>query len=337
MDIVNRNQAEEIVDAFYRGFLKREADAPSREHFVTALGNGLTVSSLVQQFLASAEFAAANVQKGLWVPAGHFYSPVVDPTQVSGFLDKVNRTVPTLPDLRIERDVLLETWRQMLPSFREMPFTAEPQDGYRYFFNNHSYSWADGSVLHAMIRFLKPETIIEVGSGNSSACALDTVDRFLGGRSGIRFIEPNPDLLKGLMGPRPAHVRVIQDGVQNVAIDMFTQLKENDILLIDSTHVMKTGSDVCFELFEILPRLAPGVVVHFHDVFWPFEYPRPWVIDENRSWNEIYGLRAFLTSNEKWEVIFFNDYFARFEREVIERDYPDFMKNTGGALWLRKK
>jgi hypothetical protein len=67
-----------------------------------------------------------------------------------------------------------------------------------------------------------------------------------------------------------------------------------NVLFIDSTHVLRTGSDVCFELFEILPRLSPGVLVHIHDMFWPFEYPRSWVVEENRSWNELYAVRAFL-------------------------------------------
>jgi hypothetical protein len=99
---------------------------------------------------------------------------------------------------------------------------------------------------------------------------------------------------------------------------------------------MSTGSDVCFELFEILPHLKSGVVVHFHDVFWPFEYPRYWVVEENRCWNELYGIRAFLTKNEQWTILFFNDYFARFEVETITETCQLFLKNPGGALWLRK-
>ena len=105
---------------------------------------------------------------------------------------------------------------------------------------------------------------------------------------------------------------------------------------VDSTHVLRTGSDVCFELFEILPRLAPGALVHFHDMFWPFEYPRSWAVDENRSWNELYAVRAFLTNNEQWEVVFFNDYFAKLETKRIEDTYPNFLRNSGGALWLRR-
>jgi hypothetical protein len=99
---------------------------------------------------------------------------------------------------------------------------------------------------------------------------------------------------------------------------------------------MRTGSDVCFELFEVLPRLAPGVFVTIHDMFWPFEYPRYWAVDENRSWNEIYAWRAFLTGNSQWRIVFFNDYFEKFEKSRIESTFPNFLKNSGGAIWLQR-
>ncbi len=99
---------------------------------------------------------------------------------------------------------------------------------------------------------------------------------------------------------------------------------------------MKTGSDVCHELFDVLPALQPGVFVHFHDIFWPFEYGPNWIVKENRSWNELYGLRTFLMYNDAFEIVFFNDYFARNCRELIEAGYPAMLKNTGGSIWLRK-
>jgi hypothetical protein len=121
-----------------------------------------------------------------------------------------------------------------------------------------------------------------------------------------------------------------------VPLSYFDELQRDDVLFIDSTHVVKTGSDVVFELFEVLPRLRSGVIVHFHDVFYPFEYPREWAIRQNYSWNEIYALRAFLMGNRDWEIIFFNDYFARVEKMRVERDAPEVLRNPGGGLWLRR-
>jgi hypothetical protein len=78
-------------------------------------------------------------------------------------------------------------------------------------------------------------------------------------------------------------------------------------------------------------------VVHFHDVFYPFEYPRLWALERNYSWNEIYALRAFLMGNQDWEIMFFNDYFARVERARVARDAPEVLDNPGGGLWLRRR
>ena len=132
------------------------------------------------------------------------------------------------------------------------------------------------------------------------------------------------------------HFKLICRPVQDVEVGVFEQLESGDILFIDSTHVVKTGSDVIFEFFEVLPRLNNGVIVHFHDMFFPFEYPRHWVIDENRSWNELYLMHAFLMYNNAFEIVFFNDFFARRYRTEAEAAAPSFLVNPGGGLWLRK-
>ena len=130
---------------------------------------------------------------------------------------------------------------------------------------------------------------------------------------------------------------LLRQPVQEVGMAVYEQLGPRDILFIDSTHVLRTGSDVCYELFEILPRVASGVAVHLHDIFWPFEYPNPWILDDNRSWNEAYAVRAFLTDNDRWEIMFFNDYFMKFERERIERHLSRFVESPGASLWLQRR
>ena len=132
-------------------------------------------------------------------------------------------------------------------------------------------------------------------------------------------------------------MEIIETGIQDVPLSRFDVLQRNDVLFINSTHIVKTCSDVVFELFEILPRLKPGVVIHFHDAFYPFEYPREWVINRNYSWNELYALRAFLMGNRDWEIIMFNDYFVRTERALVERTAPEVLQNAGGGLWLRRR
>ncbi len=105
--------------------------------------------------------------------------------------------------------------------------------------------------------------------------------------------------------------------------------------------IVKTGSDVHFELTELLPRLRSGVIVHFHDFFHPFEYPRSWIIDQNHSWNEIYFVQAFLMFNQSFEVMYFNDFFAKRCYDNVKRLFPKDISsrirlNPGGGLWLRR-
>jgi hypothetical protein len=109
-----------------------------------------------------------------------------------------------------------------------------------------------------------------------------------------------------------------------------------DFLFIDSTHVVKVGGDVTYLYFEVLPRLGPGVHVHIHDVFFPFEYPRGW-IEEGRVWSEAYLLRAFLLHNREFEITLFNTFLQGRHPELFERHFPLALKNPGGSIWLRRR
>jgi hypothetical protein len=166
--------------------------------------------------------------------------------------------------------------------------------------------------------------------------ALDTNELFLGNTVACTFIEPYPDVLLSLVsGEDRERVEVIATRLQDVSLERFAALEENDILFVDSTHVSKIGSDVNHIFFEIMPLLRPGVYVHFHDIFYPFEYLRDWIY-EGRAWNEAYLLRAFLTLNTSFEIVLFNTFLERFHRERFARQMPLCLRNEGGSIWIRK-
>ena len=121
---------------------------------------------------------------------------------------------------------------------------------------------------------------------------------------------------------------------EDVDLGVFETLSAGDILFIDSTHVVKTGSDVVYEISTILPRLNPGVLIHIHDIFYPFEYPKHWIIDRSRSWNEIYMVRAFLQGNSDFKIIMFNHYYGN-HRLPADAYGHDRFRGAGG-LWLEK-
>ena len=188
-----------------------------------------------------------------------------------------------------------------------------------------------------MIRRLKPKKIIEVGSGYSSCCMLDTNELFFNNNIDMNFIEPYPKLLKSLMRKDdlqrwPIHEKRLQD----MPVDLFKTLGKNDILFVDSTHVSRAGSDVNHLFFEILPILNQGVHVHFHDIHYPFEYPKHWVY-EGRGWTENYILRAFLEFNSDFEIVFSNTFMQSFHRQFFEDNLSLCLKNPGASIWLRRR
>jgi len=187
-----------------------------------------------------------------------------------------------------------------------------------------------------MLIVYKPRRVIEIGGGFSSAVMLDTADEH-GLQTRFTVVDPFPNTLRALILPRDENnVEIIEKPVQDVDLALFSTLSEDDILFIDSTHVLKTQSDVCREFFGIMPILKRDVLIHLHDIFYPFEYPRSWIFDARYSWNELYGLRLFLMYNKRFECIFFNNMFGKLEEQTIRRTCPIYIENIGGSFWMRK-
>ncbi|NNE05858.1 MAG: class I SAM-dependent methyltransferase [Xanthomonadales bacterium] len=284
----------------------------------------------------SEELNEIKRQQGFVAP-GHFYSPVpvfgAASEMAEAVFDSAGRTVPAI-DLREDSQrALVETF---IPYYQAMEFTGGKSPGVRYYYDNPAYSYSDAIMLHCMIRSVRPARIIEIGSGFSSCMMLDTNELHFDDQIKLAFVEPFPELLISLLEDTDLNnIRIVSSPLQDVALEEFKRLGANDILFIDSTHVSKAGSDVNRIFFDILPALAEGVYVHFHDVFFPFEYPPQW-LREGRAWNEAYMLRAFLEYNSAFEVVLMNTFMHRHHQPFFEREMPLTLKNTGGSIWLRK-
>ena len=173
-----------------------------------------------------------------------------------------------------------------------------------------------------------------MGSGWSSAVTLDTNEFYLNNAMEVSFIEPYPDTLNKILKKEDTY-EIKKCGLEDVDLSYFEQLEKGDILFIDSTHVSKIGSDVNYLLFEILPRLKKGVYIHFHDIFYPFEYPYEWIKKEGWIWNELYMLRTFLMNNKDYKIMFFFDYLAKKHPEKI-RECLNMHNPSGGSIWIEK-
>ncbi|MEP6598393.1 MAG: class I SAM-dependent methyltransferase [Actinomycetota bacterium] len=273
-----------------------------------------------------------------WRPPGHFYSAIPSVHDLGQRLDALWPAArpERVAGIDLNAEVQLDTFRRVAEFGRELTLPASRSESSRYYSDNVSYGPGDALTLHGMLRHARPERLIEIGSGFSSAMTMDTVEQFLDGKTQLTFIEPYPELLESLMRPGDEdRVAVIAKPLQSVPLDVFSMLEAGDVLFVDSTHVVKTGSDVVWLYGEVLPIVKPGVYVHIHDIFHPFEYPKEWVL-EGRAWSEAYLVRAFLTCNEDFEILLFNDWLAKFHRDAISAHLPRMLDNTGGALWLRR-
>jgi len=310
-----------------------------------------------------------------FVPPGHFHSPIPSISEIRKEEQRIFKiNLENVPGVDLNEENQLELLDQLEVFYRELPYKQDREfytelmalkelyeraedeterkavrekgerllvekrhSNQRYFFENPNYGYADGVFLYCMIRYLRPRRIIEVGSGYSSCIMLDTNDLFLDGAMQCTFIDPHPQMLRALLREEDhQHIRVIGKRIQDVDVGEFRALGSRDILFIDSSHVSKVGSDVNYVFFEVLPKLSEGVFIHFHDIFFPFEYPKKWVYG-GRAWNESYLLRAFLQYNALFEIVLFTTFLTGFHGDRIERTMPLCMIDKGSSIWLRRR
>ena len=276
-----------------------------------------------------------GLESKLLFPLGHFYSPIADPDDLRARAHAIWARRDDMPGITMNVAAQLALLQTVGVHARDAAYpTDPPPDPTTYHYGNDQYPPLDALFLHGAIRHFRPRRMIEVGSGYSSLVTANVNRRYLGMSLEFTCIEPFPrqfliDGVDGISGLR-------RQKVEEVELDFFDRLGENDVLFIDSSHVVKIGSDVNFLLFDVLPRLKPGVLVHIHDVFLPDEYPKIWMLDQCRNWNEQYVVRAFLQYNSAWEIVWAAHYMAtRHPTEVTTAFLPARVQG-GGSLWLRR-
>jgi hypothetical protein len=284
-----------------------------------------------------AELVALKKNQG-FAPPGHFYSPIPSLDEIRKDDARIFGSIPrNISGLELHESEQLRLLNEFVAYYEEMPFQPKKLEGLRFYFENPAYSYSDAILLHCMIRFLKPKRIIEIGSGFSSCMILDTNELFFRGSIMTTFIDPYPELLISLvMETDKSRINTIPSRLQDVDLGEFEELQANDVLFVDSTHISKINSDVNRIFFDILPRLSSGVHVHFHDIFFPFEYPRDWIY-EGRAWNEAYILRAFLQYNRAFRIVLMNTFMEHFHEPFFQEKMPLCLKDTGGSIWIRKE
>ncbi len=263
----------------------------------------------------------------------HFYSPVPSRAEID---ERVYaRRYDWIPNLGIDREAHVR-WLDRFAAFRDelAAFPAVSESDEAFFWSNPAFPPGDAIALYGMIRDTKPRRIVEIGSGHSTRLAMRAAGL---NRSGsITCVEPYP-MPSIRRAAEAGALRLVESKVQDVDLGLFTELERGDVLFIDSSHVSKIGSDVNHEIFEILPRLKPGVMVHFHDIFLPWDVSRHWIEDLQLFWNEQYLLAAFLAYNPRFRIELSNQYVGReltAEHQARFGSIPGAEVAGGGSLWI---
>lgn len=265
----------------------------------------------------------------------HYYSPIPNTFELpetafsEPFAAFRDRCIDAEGQLR-----LIDTLARWSEELADVP--TEQGSGVEFCWNNLAFGPLDALTYYGLIRELKPARVLEVGGGYSTMLAARAALK--NGTTRVRCIEPHPmpAVRTGFAGLE----RTLRQPVQDVPLAEFERLGPGDILFVDSTHVSKIGSDVNFLVLRVLPRLAPGVVVHFHDIFLPDEYPRAWV-EKNVFFNEQYLIMSFLLFNDAFEVLLLNHYLAGEHRDhlagAFKRDFPLPPPVEPASLWMRRR
>ncbi len=247
----------------------------------------------------------------------HYYEPLPDFRSITTEQINQRRTYPGI-DLR---------WEQQLELVNELATYRDELRELDFDFDNPYFGGLDAAVYYALIRHLRPQRIIEIGGGYSTQIAGKALAANRRGK--LTCIEPHPERLNG------SDVELIQKRVEEMNVDFFSTLEANDILFIDSSHTVKFRSDVCYEFLDILPRLARGVWVHVHDIFFPHDYPAEWLINRRLALNEQYFLEAFLSFNKSFVPQLANYWLQLEHNENAARVWPNG-SNRASSFWMKR-
>ncbi|MCL4506451.1 MAG: class I SAM-dependent methyltransferase [Chloroflexi bacterium] len=264
---------------------------------------------------------------GYHITPTHFYYPIPDTRDLKRRVFQASE----LPGIDLRSEFQLELIQDSFAQFKQEynGFPIKCSDPKTFYLDNDAFTGIDPYIYYCMIRHFKPKIIVEVGSGYSTllgaqAAQLNDSTRYV-------CIDPWPRefIARGVSG-----IEFIQKKVEDLDLTVFQSLQRNDILFIDSSHVIRTAGDVCFVILEVLPRLASGVIVHFHDIFLPFDYPKEWVVKQQRFWTEQYLLQAYLAKNDHAEVLFASHNISKMHMKEVQKVFPNALSIHGGSFWI---
>ena len=278
-------------------------------------------------------------KRGIHITPVHYYQPIPDTRTLNDDL-WVKRSELTGIDMNRQGQIsILEEFVSGYKNeYEDLPRhkTSIP---HQFYVNNGTFESVDCEILYCMIRHFKPKMIVEIGSGNSTCLSAQAVlvnEEVAGINTNLIAFEPFPN--KVLKAGFPGLSSLVEKRVEELDLAVFSELRENDILFIDSSHILKIGNDVQRLYLEVLPGLRKGVIIHIHDIFLPTEYPKEAGLNRYRFWTEQYLLQAFLSFNNTFEVLWAGSYMHLNNPEKLEEAFSSYNEKERwpGSFWIRK-
>jgi hypothetical protein len=270
---------------------------------------------------------------GFHVTPVHFYQPIPDTQSLSETLwDRPSELIGIDMNDSAQLDLLRRQFSKFRDECEQLP-TEPTETPTRFYLKNGLFGGLDALVAYCMVRHFQPRLIVEIGSGFSSLILGEALRK--NNKGSLNCIDPSPPNF--LRENPPGLHALIEKRVQDIDVDFFSRLNPGDILFVDSSHTVKIGGDVNYLFLEVLPRLKPGIIVHIHDIFLPFDYRRDWVMEQFRFWTEQYLLQAFLMFNSEFEVLMANSYLNHCHPEELKATFPPLPSWRGGSFWIQRR
>ncbi|AKF86209.1 Methyltransferase domain-containing protein [Myxococcus fulvus] len=313
---------------------------PIKRRIKELLAQGLVKGSRRLGLLDDPRLFQVYERGGYHVTPNHFYQPIPD---TGSLPEALWGTRSKMVGIDLRESSQLALLERLSSKYRD-EYQAFPRSAtdepHVYHLGNSEFGTVDAEVAYGLVRELRPRRLFEIGSGWSTRLSAQACRKNEGeGAPACELVAFEPYPSEVLRAGFPGLTRLEPLKAQDIPYSEVERLEENDILFIDSSHVLKVGSDVQVEFLELLPRLKKGVVVHVHDIFLPAEYPRAWVLEHRRFWTEQYLLQAFLSFNDSFEVLWGSSFMHLTHPERLRQAFPSYRgapEDWPGSFWLRR-
>lgn len=300
------------------------------------------LGAVLFKFIRRAGFKHMPISRRIFLGVGvlpirdHYYEPLFNMGHLRFPLDK-DRDLPGI-DFNVNGQLELLGRFKYQAELEQIPM--EQVDPLRFHYNNGGFMSGDAEYLYSLVRLVKPKRILEIGSGLSTLMFREAIAKNCSEDSAYSCEHVCIEPFAAFWLEQVKGIQVVRKKVEDMDLSAFAALDKNDILFIDSSHVIRPQGDVLFEYFSILPALKPGVLIHIHDIFSPRDYLEDWLVRDMKLWNEQYLVEAFLHYNSRFKIIGALNFLAHNYPDDICAKLPvlarEVSKREPGSLWIEK-